>query len=264
MTSRAMPTTPMEAFFKSIPPTALRVLCSPRTLATVAQHLPFDCAAVLRYRSLPPLACVARDPVRRIGYTSFRGYYRSIKMGVRFPYESLLERDAMIVHDFHPWVRRFVAQPVTLLYKREGRRRRYTPDLLVEPYEARPFFLEVRPHERTPGRLGPLLPHIQEAVVAFGCEHHFMDEHTIRAEPFFGNCRRARRAARFLGDDHLLRLGEALDRFPPPVDLGDLCWAVGQDDALEQVLGLVALGILSMRIDEDIRCGMVVFKGSNW
>lgn len=262
------PTSPADAFERLGDQEDLRLLFSPKGLADLSGRVPFGCAAVLRRRSLPPVANVARDPVKRIGYTSFRGYYRSTKMGLRFPFESLLERDAMLVHDFHPNVRRFAAQPVTLHYTRHGRHRRYTPDLLVEPSGSDPFLLEVRPDERTPGRLGPLLPHIQGAAAEFGCQHVFISEKDIRAEPFYGNCRRAHRGTRFLTDENVLLIGDALVRWEPPVDLGDLCFALtrshAHDDAVDLVLGMVALGILTTRMDVNINCSMIMVKGPNW
>ena len=244
---------------------ALRHLFPPVRLTQALSAAPFRPHAILRYRSLVPVAQVARDPVRRIGYTSFRGYYRSLTMGLRFPFESLLERDALLVHDFLPTVRRFCSQPRTLIYRREGRRRRYTPDILVEPVAAPPFYLEVRPAERTPGRLAPLEDHIRAAAAEDGCGFEFIDETSIRAQPFYGNCRRARMAARSLTDAALIAAAEALVRVGLPAELGDLC-AVMEDEAsaLDILMGLVGVGILSMPLHQSIEFWTPVWKGPAW
>lgn len=57
------------------------------------------------------------------------GAYASSKSDVLIGFESLLEKDYMMLLDFDPTVEKYVEQPVTIPVP--GRSRRYTPDLLV-------------------------------------------------------------------------------------------------------------------------------------
>lgn len=218
----------------------------------------------MAYRRRFRLGEVARDPVRRIGYASFRGYYGSVLNRCRYPFESLLERDAMMIHDFDLGVRRFQAQPVTIGYVRQGRRRRYTPDLLVELMGGASVFLEVRPAERTPGRLGPLLPWIQEACLEHGAPHHFMDERTIRAEPAHTNGRWLRAAPRHLDDDVVAAAARVLLDIGLPAALGDLEAAMAGPIRRPAFLGLAALRILRLPIGLPITGDTVMAKGELW
>jgi hypothetical protein len=49
-----------------------------------------------------------RNPAARASYGSATGWYDSLKMSVSVPYESLLERDLLLVLDIDP---RFVSSP---------------------------------------------------------------------------------------------------------------------------------------------------------
>jgi hypothetical protein len=57
------------------------------------------------------------------------GAYASSKSDVMIGFESLLEKEYMLLLDFDPTVEKYVEQPVTLPVP--GKSRRYTPDLLV-------------------------------------------------------------------------------------------------------------------------------------
>lgn len=56
----------------------------------------------------------------------------SLSLGGNAPFESSLERDWLIALDFDPSVVLIQAQPFTIKYDEDGRRRRYTPDILAE------------------------------------------------------------------------------------------------------------------------------------
>ena len=232
-------------------------------LSDARSWLPFDLAPIMRYRAVSPIGPVARDPAKRIGYTSFRGYYKSLATSARWPFESLLERDALLVHDFDLGVRAFRAQPKTLTYRRQGRFRRYTPDLRVVLASGFVIYLEVRPVERTPGRLGPLLPWIEAACAEDGAAFSFIDEATIRAEPFYGNCRRYRAAAGHLTDEALLDAARVLLDVGLPAELGDLI-AAGETVGRDVFLGLAALRVLRAPVGAPIDDRLVFDRGDLW
>jgi TnsA endonuclease N terminal len=72
----------------------------------------------------------------------------SLRDGTSAPFESSLERDALIRLDFDVAGRTIRSQPFTIEYLIEGRARRYTPDILVEfcEHEITPVtVIEVKP-----------------------------------------------------------------------------------------------------------------------
>jgi hypothetical protein len=56
----------------------------------------------------------------------------ALASGATAGYESSLERDWLIALDFDWRVKRLLEQPYTLTYELDGKRRRYTPDVLAE------------------------------------------------------------------------------------------------------------------------------------
>ena len=73
-------------------------------------------------------------PVRKIpkNYLSVTGTFSSAKNGKSLGYESLLERDLMILLEFDDTVERFEEQPVKVPLLVNGKKRKpYVPDILI-------------------------------------------------------------------------------------------------------------------------------------
>ena len=73
-------------------------------------------------------------PVRKIpkNYISVTGTFSSAKNGNSLGYESLLERDMMILLEFDDAVERFEEQPVKVPLVINGKKRKpYVPDILI-------------------------------------------------------------------------------------------------------------------------------------
>lgn len=73
-------------------------------------------------------------PVRKIpkNYLSVTGIFSSVKNGKSLGYESLLERDLMILLEFDDTVERFEEQPVKIPVVINGKKvKPYTPDILI-------------------------------------------------------------------------------------------------------------------------------------
>lgn len=73
-------------------------------------------------------------PVRKIpkNYLSVTGVFSSVKNGKSLGYESLLERDLMILLEFDDTVERFEEQPVKIPVVVNGKKvKPYTPDILI-------------------------------------------------------------------------------------------------------------------------------------
>jgi hypothetical protein len=73
-----------------------------------------------------------RRPSNRGGVRKNIGKTPSLKAGRPVWWESLLERDYIVLLEFDPDVLTFVEQPFRVRYSFEGRVRHYTPDFLVE------------------------------------------------------------------------------------------------------------------------------------
>ncbi|RXJ77049.1 heteromeric transposase endonuclease subunit TnsA [Arcobacter sp. F155] len=96
---------------------------------------------------------------RKIGYTygSVSGHYPFRKKS-SIAYESLLERDFLIMLEFNDSVSEVVGQPLSLIYKnKNGKTVPYTPDFLVyfnEPntplmrLKRKPLLIEVKPKDK--------------------------------------------------------------------------------------------------------------------
>lgn len=88
--------------------------------------------------------------VRKIKPTRMSVSGKLICKGVAVPYESTLERDFILVQSFNPDVKRVVAQPITIKFKKNGREYPYTPDFFVEYHDftnRRNMIVEVKPEE---------------------------------------------------------------------------------------------------------------------
>lgn len=72
-----------------------------------------------------------REPAVRQGQRNMPGLWFSSLMRRHVSYESLLERNRMLLLDFDPSIRNYLEQPFRLHYKVNGRSRVHTPDLLV-------------------------------------------------------------------------------------------------------------------------------------
>lgn len=73
-------------------------------------------------------------PVRKIpkNYLMVTGVFSSAKNGKSLGYESLLERDLMILLEFDNTVQSFEEQPVKISYKVDGKaKKQYVPDILI-------------------------------------------------------------------------------------------------------------------------------------
>jgi hypothetical protein len=93
-----------------------------------------------------------RSPGVRRGQRHMPGRWFSTTAGRFLEYESLLERDWMLLLDSDREVESICEQPLTLSYVRDGERARHVPDMLVWR-AGRPELLDVKSGERLADRL---------------------------------------------------------------------------------------------------------------
>ena len=198
-----------------------------------------------------PRAVVARDPARRMSYVACASYYRSSKMGCEYPFESLPERDAMVLLDIDPGVVAFHSQPETFRWVDAGRARRYTPDILVERRDGGREYREVKPRKvrdldpTLDGRLDRILIECAARGAAFA----FWTKEEIQGQPRLSNAKRLRSSLDFVDEAsvRIVRAAIAAERLP--TTLGALARRLNGSTNLEAtVLGLTVRGELAIDI----------------
>lgn len=131
----------------------------------------------------------ARQPTKNFSGL-FRGKFPSLKNGRMIHWESLLERDAIMLLEFSPGVTAFREQPFSTYYYHQGRMPRYTPDFEVTFRCGRVALIEVKPScklqlEKEQKRLAAIRSHFETRGLTFT----LLDENQIRRNPLFGNLR---------------------------------------------------------------------------
>ncbi|CAO3379262.1 hypothetical protein [Azospirillum argentinense] len=190
----------------------------------------------------------------RLSYCSCSGWYRSIRGDIRLPFESLLERDLMVIQDIDPDVVAFAGKPETLIWADGRRERRYTPDFRVVTREGKIVYREAMPRralDADPSLKGRR-PHITDACALRGAAFEIWTETEIRKQPRLANCARIRAAVAFLTPANLaiVQAGLAERR---SISLGALQATIGLDPILVgTLLGLVAIGELALDLDAVI------------
>lgn len=89
----------------------------------------------------------ARRVVRPTGGI-FRGHFPSRKSGRTVEFESLIERDALLLFEFSRGIVSYLQQPYSIYYPFEGRTRKYTPDFELTLASGAVLLIEVKPEEK--------------------------------------------------------------------------------------------------------------------
>jgi hypothetical protein len=89
----------------------------------------------------------SRKVVTRSG-RGFRGYFPSWKMRRVVEFESILERDAILLFEFSPGVVSYQEQPELIEYEFDGEIHRYYPDFEVVLTSGEIIHFEVKPSEK--------------------------------------------------------------------------------------------------------------------
>ncbi|MDF0499980.1 TnsA endonuclease N-terminal domain-containing protein [Burkholderia cenocepacia] len=113
----------------------------------------------------------ARQVVRPTGGI-FRGRFPSRKSGRSVAFESLIERDALLLFEFSRGIASYREQPYSIWYLFDGKSRRYTPDFELTLISGTPLVIEIKPEEKTlipdeARRLRRIHEHLASLGVAF-------------------------------------------------------------------------------------------------
>lgn len=197
------------------------------------------------------------NPVRKVVSRSkgrVNGFYYSRKAQRLLPWESQLERDALIIVDLMPEVEGVVVQPFKLTYQCDGRERTYFPDILISGDFGRTVIEVKAKRELLKPENIKRFPMIQTALVEKGYQFEIWTEEDIRREPRSSN----------VGILNAYRLCEptvfdanklsSLFQASRNVLIQDIVDIIGDDVTLGDVLVLVATGHL--KVDLDVKIGM--------
>ncbi|MGE4503512.1 MAG: TnsA endonuclease N-terminal domain-containing protein [Thiomicrospira sp.] len=99
-----------------------------------------------------------------LNYRNITGSVRSVKSDNYTDYESGLERDAFILVEFDTNVSQFKAQPRTFYYVKDGKKRRYTPDVLVEYKNGQRLYIEIKYRDDLKNDWKKLKPKFKAAI----------------------------------------------------------------------------------------------------
>lgn len=191
---------------------------------------------------------LARKVVTRRG-RHFRGYFPSAKLRQMVPWESLLERDAILLFEFSPGVVSYKAQPTVVHYTDGVQIREYYPDFELVLDCGRVVHAEIKPADRLENpRVADKFRAIASHYALKRQEFRILTDREIRREPRFTNLRSL---AYLLG-----RQGHTL---PTPADLehhfttaprrfDDAAALLGRDTTLR----LIAAGRLVFDLDKEL------------
>ena len=145
-------------------------------------------------------------------------------------WESLLERDAILVTEYDPSVLSYQEQPcVVTYYDARGTVREYTPDLKIER-ESGETFNEVKPSRKLAkpdlrAKLEAIALRMQERKQSF----RILTELEIRREPRYSNVARIHDALRSLNSLDRSKLGAIPKSLNGEQRFGDLVKALGSE-----------------------------------
>jgi hypothetical protein len=195
-----------------------------------------------------------REPSNRGGGKKYIGKFPSFRLNMTIWFESLLERDFLCLLEFdHLDVEFFESQPCRIHYRRDGRRRRYTPDFLVVRKGKRQI-VEVKPMEKALEERNREIYRIAgEACARRGYEFRVVTDTEIRAEPRLENVKILLRYQRTPILPHHQILCEEFFAGRQEATLGEVMDFFAAKGAGKQVVyGLVRWGVIGIDLAEPI------------
>lgn len=124
------------------------------------------------------------------------GKFPSLKMNTTIMWESQLERDYIYLLEIDTDAVAYWGQPLTIAYDRHNRRKKYTPDFLVERRELKQV-VEVKPKSKIESFMtSDRFLGITNFCFSNGLEFAVVTEETIRVQPRLDNIKLLYRYAR--------------------------------------------------------------------
>lgn len=137
-----------------------------------------------------------RRKITNKGSKKVIGKFASLKMGKTIWWESQLEQDYIYLLEFDPDVTSYQEQPPTISYVANGKKRRYTPDFLVERHGKKQI-IEVKPEDHITKEKNLLLFNSVAPIFSReGYEFNLVTDKEIRVQPRLSNIKLLTRYAR--------------------------------------------------------------------
>lgn len=199
----------------------------------------------------------ARKAVTRSG-RGVRGYRASLKMRNMIPWESTLERDAILILEFSHDVKNYFAQPQKFYFYEHDQQKFCFPDFRADGANQDTTHIEVKPLAKLKCPiLRARLAAIKRAHEQQNIDYQIWDETFIRKEPRLTNLKLL--AYHLPGiNENLEAIGDAFEKLIilPPKTLGAAI-AILKDPRV--VYQLLALRYLICNLDQPITMESVVY-----
>jgi len=154
----------------------------------------------------------SRKVVTRSG-RGFRGYIPSIKLKRMVEFESLLERDAIMLFELSPGIIKFQEQPEEVFYEEDGKLKRYYPDFELVLRSGEVLHVEVKPAQklRSP-KLDKKMHAIASHYQSQNRDFRILTDQVVRQNPRFANAKKLRTALHYerASDDSFLAIKNEL------------------------------------------------------
>jgi hypothetical protein len=197
--------------------------------------------------------------ITNAGSTKLIGKFPSLKMRRIVWYESLLERDYLYLLELDPGVISYEEQPLQIYYFLEGKKRRYTPDLLIQRKYGKQI-VEVKPMKKAIEPSNITLFRIADEICRReGYEFHVATDAVIRSQPRLNIAKFLYKYARTpLLPQHQIYCHELFVR-RQEILLGEIikffaARAIGQ----QVVFALIFHGVLSINLTETLTPSSIV------
>ena len=190
-----------------------------------------------------------------MSYRSFTGDYKSYKMDREYPFESFLERDAMVLLDADPEIAEFSCQPETFVWRDGSVRHSYTPDILLIRTDATREYREIKPKKvyvADPSLSG------RKDHISFECKERMATfliwkEADIRWEPRLSNAKLLKTSVSRLNRQSYDNVWRAIELLSFPLSIAELRSSLRNcESQFLAFLGLVALGEFQLDITQPL------------
>lgn len=198
---------------------------------------------------------LARKVVTRSG-RKIRGYFPSRKMGQMVEWESLLERDAILLMEFSSGIKSFREQPEKIIYYAGHEQREYYPDFRITLSGDSVADVEVKPKAQLQTRkVGEKLAHVTNHYDRLGRRFMVLTDERIRRQPLLSNLNRLQYFNRHgyqigsLSEKYRIRFGKDI-----PTLFGSVVTELGES----VVMTLLAYGVLISNLEQKLTSSSLI------
>lgn len=206
-------------------------------------------------------AALVRDPSRRTSSQSCTGEFMSLTTGRRLVFESLGERDLLLMLDVDYRTVSVSSQPERFRVHNGARWTSYVPDVFAASLHGERCYFQVKRGDRfvADPTLNGRIEAIDAESHARGAQHRLCPREALRVGPRLTNSKWIHAAATAIDPGEARQVAALLGRFRSPCAIGDLR-ASGLDARLRNcLLGMVGHREVAIRLSSPIEDVTEVF-----